>query len=147
MWQPILAGLAGTALMTAFMYAMTFLTRHVMQVVRILGTVLTFQTGPQGQLSHTGLAGVVGTVAHYAIGVGFALVYYGLWSAGIGRPDLAWGIVFGLVSAVAAVLFWYLFLRFHPRPPAVLLPPYLLTLAAAHVVFALGVVLVYNWLR
>lgn len=143
----VTAGIAGTTLMTAFMYATTFLTGQVMKVVKILGTMLTFQTSLTGQLSDSRRAIFWGTLAHYAIGVGFVLCYYVLWSWGIGRPDISSGFLFGLGSGVAAVVFWYAFFMLHPNPPAIPLKPYLFTLFIAHIIFTYVVIGVYNGVR
>jgi hypothetical protein len=143
----IIAGIAGTALMTLFMYIMTFFTERVMKVTKILGTMLTFETSPEGKLSDSNRAVTVGILAHYAIGIAFALAYYGLWSLGIGRPDMQSGIWFGLGSGLAAIVFWYSFFALHPKPPAIELKSYLLSLFVAHIVFTYGVIVAYNWLR
>ncbi len=143
----IIAGMVGTALMTAFMYAMTFVTQRVMKVVKILGTMLTFRTTPDGRLSDSRGAIAVGLIAHYAVGVVFMLVYYWLWTLGIGRPDLRTSLLFGVVSGVVAIGIWYAFFAIHPRPPAISLPPYLFTLALAHIVFAVAAIETYRWLQ
>lgn len=142
----IISGLVGTALMTLFMYGMTFLTNRVMKVTKILGTLLTAQTSARGQLSNSRRAIVLGIMAHYLIGIGFALAYYGLWKLGIGRPDLVSGVWFGLGSGAAAIAFWYTFLALHPKPPAIPLRSYLFTLFLAHIVFTYGVIITYRLL-
>ncbi|MCK8492196.1 MULTISPECIES: hypothetical protein [Spirosoma] len=143
----ILAGVAGTAIMTAFMYGMTFVTKRVMKVVKILGTMLTFRTSPDGKLSDTPRAISIGIIAHYAIGVLFAFIYNSLWSRGVGRPDFESGIWLGIGSGVAAIAFWYSFFAIHPNPPAISLKHYLVTLFLAHIVFTYGVILAYNFLK
>lgn len=142
----ILAGLIGTGLMTLFMYAMTYVTDRVMKVVKILGTMLTFQTTPDGHLSDRPVAIGVGIVGHYAVGVGFALAYYLLWSWGIGKPDYSYGVLFGLASGLLAILVWRSFFAIHPKPPRISLKPYLVTLFVAHFIFTLSVVAAYNLL-
>ncbi|WP_460977807.1 DUF6789 family protein [Spirosoma knui] len=143
----IIAGIAGTALMTLFMYIMTFFTERVMKVTKILGTMLTFETSPDGKLSDSKRAIAVGILAHYTIGIAFALAYYLLWSLHIGRPDIQSGIWFGVGSGLVAIVSWFSFFAMHPKPPAIQLKPYLLSLFVAHIVFTYGVILTYNWLR
>lgn len=143
----IVSGIVGTVLMTVFMYGMTFLTDRVMKVTKILGTMLTFETSAMGHLSDSKRAITVGILAHYAIGIGFALIYYGLWSLGIGQPDLVSGIWFGISSGIAAVVFWYGLFALHPKPPAISLRPYLVTLFLAHIVFTYGVIGAYTLLQ
>lgn len=143
----VIAGLVGTGVMTLFMYGMTFLTDRVMKVVKILGTMLTFQTTPDGRLSDSPTAIGVGIVAHYALGVIFALVYYALWRAGIGSPTFWNGALFGFVSGLVGILGWRIFFALHPRPPATVpLKDYLITLLAGHVVFGIAVVVTYQLL-
>jgi hypothetical protein len=143
----ILAGVVGTALMTAFMYSMTFLTERVLKVVKILGTMLTFQTAPNGKLSDRPRAISVGIIAHYFIGILFALCYALLWSWGIGGPDLQSGLWLGIGSGFVAIAFWYGFFAIHPNPPAIPLKHYLFTLFLGHIVFAFGVIIAYNYLK
>ncbi|GAB3897643.1 hypothetical protein [Spirosoma agri] len=143
----ILASVAGTSLMTAFMYIMTFLTDRIMNVVKILGTMLTFQTSPDGKLSDRPRAISVGIIAHYAIGIVFTLCYSLLWSRGVGQPDFQSGIWFGIGSGLVAIAFWYGLFAIHPNPPAIPLKPYLLTLFVAHIVFTFGVIIAYNQLK
>ncbi|GAB3548708.1 DUF6789 family protein [Spirosoma fluminis] len=143
----VIAGVAGTALMTLFMYIMTFFTERVMKVTKILGTMLTFETSPDGKLSDSKRAITVGILAHYAIGIAFALAYYLLWSLDIGQPDSQSGIWFGIGSGFVAIVFWYSFFALHPKPPAIQLKSYLVSLFVAHIVFAYGVIVTYNWLR
>jgi hypothetical protein len=143
----VIAGLVGTAAMTLFMYGMTFLTDRVMKVVKILGTMLTFQTSPEGRLSDSPLAIGVGIIAHFAIGVIFALIYYELWRAGIGSPTVWIGALFGFISGLVAMLVWRLFFALHPKPPTTVpLKNYLITLLVAHVVFGVVVVATYQLL-
>ena len=143
----ILAGLTGTAVMTAFMYGLTFLTQRVMKVVKILGTMLTFQTSLDGQLSDTPLAIAVGLVAHYLIGIGFTFVYAALWQADLGHPTFAFGVVAGFFSGMVGVLVWRLFFAIHPKAPTTIpLQSYLVTLLLAHVVFGVAVVATYQFL-
>ena len=143
----ILASVVGTSLMTAFMYIMTFLTDRVMKVINILGTMLTFQTTLDGGLSDRPRAISIGIIAHYAIGILFTLCYSQLWSWGVGRPDYQSGIWFGIGSGLVAIAFWYGFFAIHPRPPAIRLKPYLLTLFLAHIVFTFGVIFAYHLLK
>ncbi|WP_439881508.1 hypothetical protein ACSX1A_20555 [Pontibacter sp. MBLB2868] len=137
----ILAGLAATAAMTAFLYILSHLTHRVMQVIKILGTMLTNRTQPDGSPSDAVSTKVVGTVAHYALGVLFAIVYLALWDSGVGLVSASWGLLFGLAHGVIGMTLWYFFFMLHPKPPLIRLKTYLLTQIAAHVVF--GFVLTY----
>lgn len=140
------SGIIGTAVMTLFVYAVNASTGKSVKVVKILGTMLTFQTRPDGQLSERPLAIWVGIVAHYLIGVVFAWAFYACWQAGIGRPSLGFGALFGFLAGLAGILIWRLFFAVHPRPPQrIPLSFYLSTLVMAHVFFGVTVAFVYPW--
>ncbi|WP_018477056.1 hypothetical protein [Pontibacter roseus] len=133
----ILAGLAATAAMTAFLYLLSLATHRVMKVIKILGTMLTNRTQPDGGLSDAASTKVVGTLAHYAVGILFALFYLALWNSGVGLMNASWGLLFGLAHGLTAMFIWYLFFLVHPRPPLIGLRTYLVTLIFAHIIFGL----------
>ena len=137
------AGLAATAAMTAFLYLLSFLTHRVMKVAKILGTMITRQTGPDGSLSDSTNAKVVGNIAHYLIGIFFAVVYLALWDSGVGLITASWGLFFGLAHGIVAMVMWYFFFMLHPNPPIIPLRTYLLTLIVAHLVY--GFVATYTF--
>ncbi|RIJ36941.1 hypothetical protein [Pontibacter oryzae] len=131
----VVAGIIGTAAMTAFLYLLSFITHRVMKVVRILGTMLLNRTQPDGSLSQLAGTKVAGTIAHYAIGIFFAVIYLALWDSSVGLPTASWGLLFGLAHGLIAMLAWYLFFMVHPHPPLITLKVYLITLVFAHIVF------------
>ena len=137
------AGLAATAAMTAFLYLLSFLTHRVMKVVKILGTMITRRTQPDGSLSDATSTKVIGNIAHYLVGIFFAVVYLALWDSGVGLVTASWGLLFGLAHGIIAMLMWYFFFMLHPNPPIIPLKTYLLTLIAAHIVF--GFVATYTF--
>ena len=139
-----LSGIAGTALMTLFLYLLTLVTQRQLKVVKILGTLITNQTTPQGGLSNSPLAIWTGIVAHYLVGILFAFCYYFLWNLGIGAPTIPSGMVFGFVSGLFGIAIWTMVFHFHPNPPHnVSLKVYLPALVMAHIVFGMGVNIVY----
>lgn len=144
-WLAVIAasGIIGTAVMTLFMYGMTFITDKVMKVTKILGTMLTCQTTDDRGLSESKTAIFTGIVAHYLIGIAFVFCYHILWFLGVGHPDFLNGLILGLASGILAVIFWFTFFAVHPFPPDVDLKSYLLTLFIAHFVFALTAVWAY----
>lgn len=142
-----MAGIVATAVMTLLMYGMTYLTNYQLKVVKILGTMLTDQTGPKGTLSDYPAVIVIGTFAHYAVGIFFAVCYYCLWQSGIGRPTPGSGAVFGFVSGLIAILVWRTFFWVHPRPPkTVPLSPYSIALLLTHIIFGMMVNVTYTTL-
>jgi hypothetical protein len=143
----IVAGLAATAAMTAFLYLLSLATRRVMKVIKILGTMLTNRTHPDGSLSDAGSTKVVGTLAHYAAGILFALFYLALWDSGVGTTTASWGLFFGLAHGLFAMFLWYLFFLVHPRPPIIALRTYLVTLIFAHIIFGLVITYIFYLLQ
>ncbi|GAB3168838.1 hypothetical protein [Telluribacter humicola] len=140
-------GIVGTALMTLFMYGLTYLTRRTMKVIRILGTMLTSSTTPTGRLSDRPLALVVGTLAHFSVGILFSYFFHLLWAMGIGQPDSIHILLFGLGFGLFGIVVWYLYYRFHPNPPKLYLRSYLFCLLLAHIVYASGVILTHHWIH
>lgn len=138
----ILGGLAATAAMTAFLYLLSYATHRVMKVIKILGTMLLFRTQPDGSLSDAVSTKAAGTVAHYAVGIFFALIYLALWDSGVGLLTASWGLLLGLGHGIIAMVIWYFFFMVHPKPPLLDLRSYLITLIFAHVVF--GLVITYT---
>jgi len=132
----ILASIAGTTAMTAFLYLLTYATHRVMKVIKILGTMLLFRTQPDGGLSDAFSTKVVGTIAHYSVGAFFAVMYLALWDSEVGLISASWSLLFGLANGIVGMFAWYFFFLVHPKPPIINLKTYLLTLIVAHMVFA-----------
>ncbi|QCR24562.1 DUF2938 domain-containing protein [Pontibacter sp. SGAir0037] len=139
----ILSGLAATAAMTAFLYLLSYATHRVMKVIKILGTMLLSRTQRNGELSDAIGTRVVGTLAHYLVGILFAIAYLALWESGVGLVTASWGLLFGLGNGILAMFVWYFFFMIHPMPPLIPLRLYLITLIFAHVVFGLVVTYTY----
>lgn len=132
----IIAGLIGTAVMTLLMTVAPMMGMPKMNVIGMLGTMVT---------ADPGTATAAGTFGHFMMGVIFAIIYAALWTAGIGSPTALSGVVFGLVHGIIAALMMPLMLRVHPRPPGMSTGPMMLTgLLVGHVAYGLTVALVYG---
>lgn len=143
----LVEGVVGTLLMTLFMYGIGYFTKNRLKVVKILGTMLTFSTTSSGGLSDRPLAIGVGWVAHLSVGLLFTWCFHLLWEWGVGSPTLLHGLLFGLAFGLIGIMGWYAFFTVYPHPPDISLPPYLLTLLVAHVVFAFGVIFTHHWVH
>jgi hypothetical protein len=53
-------------------------------------------------------------MAHFMAGVVFALIYALLWSMGIGSPTWIWGLVFGAVHGIVAMVMVPALMRMPP---------------------------------
>lgn len=131
----IVAGLAGTAAMTVLMYLAPMMGLPKMDIIGMLGSMFT---------SNKGTATILGLVMHFMMGAIFAIIYALLWSMGIGSPTWLWGLIFGAVHGVVAIVTMPLMARMHPRPPE--MEGGMLTMLGqlmGHMVYGLVVALVY----
>jgi hypothetical protein len=142
----IIAGIGGTGFMTLFMYLSSYITKRRLKVVKILGTMLTLYSNPEGKLSESHKAITLGILTHYTVGIFFAICYLILWHYGIGKPDLINAVIFGLVNGILGIFIWRLFLLIHPSPPLLSFKSYMTSLLLGHIIFALGVMSTFNLL-
>ena len=143
----IAAGIAGTAVMTAYSYYITHKLKKETREPVVLGTLLTNEINILGDVSESSKSLIVGNIGHYAVGAAFAISYEMLWQKKIGKPDLKNGIILGLISGLIAVAGWSTLFNIKKRPQKVKLIPFLTQLVPAHVVFATSTVRVYNLLK
>ena len=131
----IVAGLAGTGVMTAMMYMAPRMGMPGMDILGMLGSMFT---------SDRGTATKLGAVMHLMMGAIFALAYAVLWNAGVGSPNLLWGLIFGAIHAVAAILAMPMMMAQHPRKPEMETSPMAVAgQLMGHAVFGIVVALIY----
>jgi uncharacterized membrane protein YagU involved in acid resistance len=134
----IIAGLLGTLVMTAMMYVAPMMGMPKMDIISMLGTMFT---------SNTGTARIVGVIAHFMMGAVFALIYALLWSLGIGNPTWLWGLIFGAVHGIVAMIAMPMMIKMHPRSPQMDSGAMMMIgLMMGHLVFGLVVALTYQLL-
>ena len=106
-WPALAGGFVGTLLLTTVLRAASELNLTRMDLPFLLGTVFS---------SDRSRAKALGYVAHFAMGLLFAVAYYGLFVA-VGRHDWWLGAVFGLGQSLFAgtVLINVLLPIVHPR--------------------------------
>nr|WP_221627119.1 hypothetical protein [Pontibacter sp. Tf4] len=138
-----MAGVAGTAAMNTVLYLLSLTTGRVLKIPPLLGTMLLNRTHPDGNLSGAVSTHVVGTVAHYTVGILYAIGYLALWESGVGTITASWGLLIGFGNGIFAMIIWYFFFMIHPRPPHIQLERYLLTLVFSHIIFGFVVTFVY----
>jgi hypothetical protein len=143
LWKIVLEGVVGTAIMTAVMYLIAFVTKDRFKVVKILGTMLTFQTTAKKGLSDRPSAVTVGLIAHYLVGIGFAAVYHWLWTNDTIPPNFIYSTLLGLLNGLIGAIGWSIFVAIHPNPPHLPLKPYLSAIILGHIFFAYGIWLTY----
>jgi uncharacterized membrane protein YagU involved in acid resistance len=131
----IIAGLAGTAVMTMLMYIAPLMGMPKMDMLGMLGSMIT---------ANKGSVRWIGLIIHFMMGAVFAIIYALLWSLGIGSATWLWGLVFGAIHGVVAIVMIPMMMRMHPRPPEMAGGP--LTMVGqlmGHLVYGLVVALVY----
>jgi hypothetical protein len=102
----LVAGLAGTAVMTAIMY-MGFLMAMRMDMPMMLGTMF-LRKGPAAWL--------LGVMMHFMMGAAFFVVYAAVFNVLDLETSLAgWGALFGLAHGVAAGMAMGMMGAMHPR--------------------------------
>ncbi len=148
----IAAGIIGTIAMTFCMYLATFILKKTMKVVKILGTMLTFETTEEGKLTEKPFSIFIGIITHYLVGIFFVIIYYFLWKNGIGKPDFIYGAIFGFLSGVFGIIVWRIFFAIHPNPPKnINLKDYFINLVIAHIIFgivaSISFIFIYERLR
>ena len=132
----ILAGLAGTLVMTILMYMAPAMGLPKMDIINMLGTMFT---------PDRNAARVLGVLVHFMMGALFAVIYVLVWSLGVGGPTWFWGLVFGAVHGVIATVTMPAMTKMHPRPPQMDGGPRMMVgLIVGHLVFGLVVALVYS---
>ena len=82
----IIAGMAGTVVMSIILLLAPRMGMPEMDIVGMLGTMFNKEGSP-----------ALGWIMHFMLGIIFALIYAALWTAGIGAPTPLWGLIFGAV--------------------------------------------------
>lgn len=132
----ILSSLAGTLVMTILMYMAPAMGMPKMDIIGMLGTMFT---------PNQGVARAMGIIAHFMMGAVFAIIYALLWSQGIGSPTWLWGLIFGAVHGVVAMLTMPMMVKMHPRPPQMDSGTMMAVgLIVGHMAFGLVVALTYS---
>ncbi len=111
-WDPVaavVAGVAGTAVMTAIMYmGLAMMPRQMpMNILHMMGTMMSRSTMP---------IYLMGLMIHFGIGIMFALAHTGLYSVfDLESTLVAWGLLFGAVHWVIAGMGMGMIGTMHPR--------------------------------
>lgn len=137
----VVSGIVGTLAMTLTMYLYSYLSQHFTKVIHILGNMLV---GERNYYSPSKNALILGTVAHFGVGVLFSFAYFLLWNWGVFQINLEDSILIGVFSGVIAIAGWKGYLSLHANPPKFFHLHYFIALFLAHIVFALVSVNVFQ---
>ena len=138
----ILAGIAGTVIMTATMYLYARLSKANTKVVHVLGEMLTGNVRDSSSEKRKMLT--VGTIGHFAVGVMFSLLYFLLWNWGYFQITLIDSLIIGAVSGSVAIIGWKFYLTMHQNPPKASFKHYAIALLISHVVFGVVTVICFQ---
>lgn len=143
----VLTGIVATGVMTIFMNTCSLITRRNMYTLRILAQMLpTFFKTPLPKAPKPSKRAAISL--HYGIGIIFATFYYLLRISDgyIGSDSLFEPWIIGVIYGIIAVAGWTIFVRLHPAPlTTVPWPTYLVCIFAAHIIFAIIMVLIFRW--
>ncbi len=137
----VLSGIAGTVAMTVVMYLYSYLSHFFTKVIHILGNMLLGETN---FYSPSKKALLVGTIAHFGVGVIFSFSYFLLWNWGIFKINFEGSLLIGAISGVVAILVWKGYISLHSNPPNFTQLHYFIALFIAHIVFGLVSVNVFQ---
>ncbi|SEL53667.1 hypothetical protein SAMN04488505_102491 [Chitinophaga rupis] len=138
----VLAGIAGTAVMTGFAYLLSFLANKNWRVIHVLAAVLS---GPRLQvqpLPYTRTRLIIAGVVHYVIGVLFAIAYRMLVDAGVVSYTFTSAALYGVAIGVLAMLVWRITFALRYKPHGVQLSSYLPVIGSGHILFSLVMMVV-----
>jgi len=131
----LVAGIAGTFFMTLLTELIWLIFRKPYHVVRTLSVIL--EKGKHARTpTPTPLYYVIGTILHYAIGVGFAYLYLFAIDARIISFSLFPALIYGVLLGIIAMAGWFIFFAVHKFPLAYVLLIYLGAIGAGHILLA-----------
>ncbi len=137
----ILGGLAGTTIMTCFSYLAGMVANSEFGEPALLNQLINRARSVKGE---TPRGRWIGWVIHYVTGFFFSagMAWYFHWSDKL--PSWLAGILIGGLLGLAGVAGWWMMLKLHKDPPKIDLLPYFSQLIAAHMLFGLGAVMVFQ---
>lgn len=135
----ILATIVGTTWMTGFSYLISTTFNKLYKEPVLLNYLLLFL----GVDMHENSKKLSGWIIHYIIGLLFVIAYDILWQYAI---EFSWisGIIFGMISGIIGIIGWIIMFRIPDAHLNLDYKGYYIQLFFAHIVFALGVVIVYK---
>ncbi|MDO6436100.1 hypothetical protein Q4534_01720 [Cyclobacterium sp. 1_MG-2023] len=130
----ILSGVLATAVMTIVMYAYTALSKHFTKVIHLLGSMIS---GDQNIHTPSKSTLILGTLAHFSVGIIFSMSYYLLWNWGVFEINFVDSVIIGGLSGIVAIVVWKSYLTLHLYQPEISQFHYFFALFIAHIVFGI----------
>lgn len=141
----IIAGIAGTSVMTLFSYYMSKREKEQYREPELLnGLIRRSKMLPSLNNVSRHPAGWLG---HYLIGVAFVAGYYFIWPDALYRPDVFKILTLGIISGILGIIGWKIFFSSHDNPPRTYKHGYYRQLFIAHLIFTAVAILTYKLLE
>jgi len=137
----ITGGVVGTLLMTFFSYLCGHLFSREFGEPRLLNKLLDKSPWSQSNIKENS---VLGWALHMVTGIVFAWIIDIYFVLADTAPNWSVGAIIGFGLGVLGILGWQIVLSLHPQPPKLELPEFFAQLLIAHIIFALGTVLVFR---
>ncbi|AEL28041.1 hypothetical protein [Cyclobacterium marinum] len=130
----VLSGIVATVVMTIIMYMYTTLFKHFTKVIHLLGCMIS---GDHNLHSPSKRTIILGTLAHFSVGIIFSMSYYLLWNWGIFEINFFDSVIIGALSGIVAILVWKSYLQLHQYQPRISQNHYFFALFIAHIIFGI----------
>ena len=133
--------IGSTALMTMFSYMASFLANKNFREPELINLILNNLRYFPFNISKRS---VVGWIAHFLIGLIFTLLGFTLLALTELGPDATFGIIFGSVAGILAIIAWTFCFKITKRILSYSRSIFNFQIFIAHVLFGLSLALFYN---
>ncbi len=140
----VAAGIVATTTMTLFVLLINRMSEKRLNVIRILGTMLTGQTSAYRSTSGSAGSLAVGIIAHYMVGFLFLTIYVISWENDWLGYSLTDSAIIGFVTGLFGIVVWRIYFSIHGFPPSVHLGLYLTVILLGHVLFGVSAGWIYQ---
>jgi hypothetical protein len=139
----LVSGFVGTLFMTFFSYLVSNIYGSNFREPQLLNRLLAGSAIISLNIKKTSS---IGWFLHYCAGWFLATVYYIL--VRFTEINYGWlsGLIFGLIAGITAVGIWKLMLTLNSNPPEISQTRFFIHLVMAHLIFSMGMVLIYQLL-
>ncbi len=139
--QISIIGIFSTLAMTVFSYCVSLISKSKFEEPQLINTLIDRM--PNSNHPHC-RGHIIGWFLHILIGIFFVAIYkigllFSVLTLSVGS-----GIVFGFLAGIIGVCGWHLTFKLHPDPPKIDKATYYIQLTAAHIIFGIGSVLLFN---
>jgi len=135
--KAIIAGIAGTTLMTAFSYLVSNADKENYREPALLAEMEKDILPRKAKK----LATPAGWATHYMVGIAFALAYKLLTRHTGIKPGIKNGILMGAAAGIIGAVVWKASFRVHPDEPQIPYTKFYTQLLPAHIIFGVTVAL------